>query len=388
MAKLMCNKCGLVFTDCKPPKECPFCKSVTASYIKIKEDNRQTIPSYWDDELATKISKIRNHQMEAGADSVSFGLITDIHWCDNAHHSAALLKEVLHKCSVPYFFNAGDIVSGFGICDKDFLFEELDSYREAFRDIEQNCLMVLGNHDAAYSTLEAPNYYAENLSFEEIYEYMFRYQTLYCDRVFGPGKLYYYVDDTYHKMRYIVLDTHDVPSEEKDEKGLPVYNKFRVEVFGQTQLEWLAHTALNVPDSDWTVTLSSHETIVNGWKIGGSELVLGILSAFKNHTMFEGTEEVEDIGVKLSISADYTKKGGNFTAWVSGHTHCDYIENHNGIICVATLNDSMHKSAKSDFEKSRGTTSEQAFDIFTVDKKSRKVYITRIGAGKDREFDY
>ena len=38
MAKLMCNKCGLIFTDSKPPKECPFCKSQAAGYIKIKED--------------------------------------------------------------------------------------------------------------------------------------------------------------------------------------------------------------------------------------------------------------------------------------------------------------------------------------------------------------
>jgi len=348
----------------------------------------QTIPDYWNEELDEKILKIRNLQIAAGEQSASFGLITDIHWCDNAHHSAAIMEKVLDKCSIPYFFNAGDIISGFGICGKDFLFEELDSYREAFKKIENKCLVALGNHDMAYSTLEAPNYYAENLSRDEIYEYFFRWETLYPSRVFGPDMSYYYADDEYHKMRYVVLNTHDVPTEELGENGLPLYNKFTEQLFGKVQLDWFINVALCVPSSDWTVTLCTHENLVDGWKIAGSELVLGILNAFKNHDKFEGETFIEAYGEKISVSADFVGKGGNFTAWVSGHTHCDFMEVIDGITCVATLNDSIHKSGKAEFEKFRRTTNEHAFDIFTVDKRSRKVHITRIGAGRDREFNY
>lgn len=38
-------------------------------------------------------------------------------------------------------------------------------------------------------------------------------------------------------------------------------------------------------------------------------------------------------------------------------------------------------------DKAVGAT-ENAFDVFTIDKTNRKVYITRIGAGSDRVFDY
>lgn len=388
MGRFFCDKCGRDFTVAYAPKECPFCRAVSAHFTRIKENVTQSIPKYWETELDEKILKVRNHQLNAGCESSSFGLITDIHWCDNAHHSAALLENVLKRCAIPYFFNAGDIISGFGLCDKDFLFEELDNYREAFSKIEDKCLIVLGNHDMAYSTLEAPDYYAENLSRDEIYEYVFRFETLYPGRVFGHDKSYYYVDDAYHKMRYVVLNMHDVPNEEKNEKGLPVYNMFTTNVFGQTQLDWFAHDALCVPSSDWTVTLCTHENPACKEKMYGTGILFGVIGAFKNHTAYEGEEDISELGMKLNISVDYTEKGGDFTAWVSGHTHYDNIEVFDGITCVTTMNDSMHKSRFASFEKFRGTTSEHAFDIFTVDKRNRKVYITRFGAGEDREFEY
>ena len=388
MGRFFCNKCGREFTEAYAPDKCPFCCSASADFIRVKEDTKQTIPKYWEKELDEKIARIRKLQTEAGPQSASFGLITDIHWCDNAHHQAALLEEILNRCMIPYFFNAGDIISGFGLCDKDFLFEELDNCRAAFKKIESKCLVVLGNHDMAYSTLEAPNYYAENLSHDEVCEYLFRSQTLYSDRVFGPDISCYYVDDVYHKMRYAVLNAHDVPSEEKNEAGLPIFNKFSTNIFSQAQLDWVAESVLDVSDDEWTVTVCTHENPASGEKIGGAKLLLGMLKAFKEHKSFEGCEEISELNVKLFSNVDFTNKGGNVAAWVSGHTHYDKMEIFEGITCVTTLNDSIHKSAKTPFEKFRGTTTEHAFDIFTVDKRCRKVFVTRIGAGEDREFDY
>ena len=58
------------------------------------------------------------------------------------------------------------------------------------------------------------------------------------------------------------------------------------------------------------------------------------------------------------------------------------------ILSVTTLNDSMHNSKNSPFLHIKTTTTEQAFDIFTIDFKNHKIYSTRIGCGEDRVFEY
>ena len=279
-------------------------------------------------------------------------------------------------------------MSGFGLCPKESLFEEIDGCRQSFKNIEHKCLMVEGNHDSAYSTLEAPNYYAENLNKDELYEHLFRFETVYPDRVFGPDGTYYYVDDKFHKMRYIVLNSHDIPSDEKNENGLPVYDRFRTTAVRQEQMEWLCNVALDVSDADWTVTLCTHENLVRGWEFYGGEIITGILNAFKNHTVFEGTTNIGKPEYEVEISADFTDRGGNFTCWICGHFHDSFIEVIDGITNISTHNDSLHQPGHSPYKRIPGTDSEHAFDIFTIDKRKRKIFITRIGAGEDREIDY
>ena len=217
---------------------------------------------------------------------------------------------------------------------------------------------------------------------------VFRFETQYSDRVFGPTATYYYVDDKFHKMRYVVLNSHDIPSDERNEKGLPRYDRFRTTAVRQKQMEWFANVALDVPSAGWTVTLCTHENLAKGLEFYGGEIITGILNAFKNHTKFEGKTNIGKPEFEVEISVDFIGKGGDFTAWVCGHFHDSVIEVIDGINNISTLNDSLHKPAESPYERKIGTLSEHAFDIFTVDKKKRKIFITRIGAGVDREVEY
>ena len=59
-----------------------------------------------------------------------------------------------------------------------------------------------------------------------------------------------------------------------------------------------------------------------------------------------------------------------------------------GMLSTATLNDSIHNAEGSPYKHVKGTDTEQAFDIFTVDKNAHKIYATRIGCGENREFEY
>ena len=67
------------------------------------------------------------------------------------------------------------------------------------------------------------------------------------------------------------------------------------------------------------------------------------------------------------------------SAWVGGHTHRDMVQTPDGILCLTTASDSFNDI---------GNTDEQCFDIFTVNRKTHRIDITRIGRGDSRSFGY
>ena len=348
---------------------------------KLDPEDFRVIPRYWKQYLEEKIRAIHEKQICAGIEGTSFGVIADFHLSCNAMHSPAILKKIMAQCGIPYAFLAGDFVSGMGITPKEHLISEIEAVHRLFHEIEDKMLWVKGNHDPAYSTFEAPDYYAENLTEEEIYEYMFRDQTQYPGRVFGEGGRYFYVDDVFHKVRYIGLDTHDVPSDALMEDGHPVYPKFTTTGYGQKQVEWFAHVALQVPSDQWTVVLCTHEPFEEGHHYN-HRLIVGVVDAFRKHTRYEGETDYEDIpGFRARVSVDFTGKGGDFAVWLGGHTHKDIVRYQDGILTMSIASDARVK-------KDEGTTQEQAFDIFTIDKKNHRILITRIGYGQDRELEY
>ena len=74
-----------------------------------------------------------------------------------------------------------------------------------------------------------------------------------------------------------------------------------------------------------------------------------------------------------------------------GHTHWDNLAKVNNINIFSSLNDSMRVETYGDLTaptKTLGTITECSFEVITIDKKLRKVYLTKIGAGEDREFSY
>lgn len=348
-----------------------------------------TIPEYWNEHLAEKIAKIKKNQIKAGKSGTSVGLISDIHWAINRHHSAALLEKVLTDCAIPYYFDAGDIVSGAGICPPENIINDLIRTEKLFSRIQHKRLVTQGNHDTCYSTFEAPKYYAQCISASTLYNYCYRVMASFPDRCFGPTGTYYYVDQPLYKMRYIVLDTHIVPSDEEHEDGTPLYHKCNISLM-QEELQWLANVTLDVPATDWSVILCTHEVPAEtGLGPKNYDVAMGIIDAFRKHTKYEKTTHYEDAPhCDAHISCDFTGRGGNFIVWVGGHAHHDLIKDFDGIQTMTVNCDCTHNSKLSAFEHVAGTTTEQAFDILTVDKNNHKVYVTRIGCGEDREFEY
>ena len=108
------------------------------------------------------------------------------------------------------------------------------------------------------------------------------------------------------------------------------------------------------------------------------------------------TPEISPFGIVLLQALDKINSLAShpiIAAVICGHSHNDIITRSNtGIPCISTTCDAAYTSA-SDYDKTlpnrvKGTTTEQAFDVFHINTLNRIIYVTRIGAGGNREFDY
>ena len=347
----------------------------------------QNLPTLWQEHLEKKIDEINAAREKAGNDAPCFALVTDFHIAENEGYSVKLMEEILSKCDIPYLFSAGDAASGKGICTADFLKGEIEDFLSAFSGIGGKLLFVEGNHERAFSTFEPPLYYKENIPRCELDEICFARQREYSNRVFG-GHGYYYVDEPKIKTRFVVLNSQDVPSDDKTPEGYAKYNAMRHFGFLEAQIKWFSDIALRLPDDGWGIVVCSHSDYIGAKKeehCYNYELMLGVIDAFRHKTVYEGEKLHEDSAFDAKIKVDFEDAKGDFFAWVSGHTHNDRINEVMGVVSVSTTTDAAFLSTN---PERRGTLSECAFDVFVVNRKARCINTVRIGAGENREVFY
>ena len=347
------------------------------------------VPIYWRSHINSKIETINNLQKQAGRNAVSIGFITDIHYERNTKNYGKLLTEIDKKTNIQHIINGGDMLS-----ERTTKPEFLRLMREAqshFGNLLDKTYFTMGNHDDnSYQTNDNGNWSKLVDDKEQFSEY-FRYLT--GKTVMGESGKYYYVDDNNFKIRIIMLDSIDIPYIK--EGNYAKYSGQNMWAYRQEQLEWFGNIALDVPDEDWSVMVFSHlqpyATGVTGATatIRNATIARKILQAFKNKTSYSGNSSANtEDDLKASVSVDFTNGGGNVIGWFSGHVHYDnMVDMPEGIKLITTLCDGWSPWADAP-AKTRGTTTEQAFDILTINKKSRKVDLTRIGAGNNRSFTY
>lgn len=351
---------------------------------KIDELSNDLIPSYWKSHLESKIDIIKSLQLNSSWNGTSFAFITDVHWNDNAKNSPVLLNKIMNECNINYCFDGGDFCANPSGLTKVQQESEIKEYLLAFEKLNGRKLISLGNHDDN----SINNLYAQTIIDKEMYNLIYRKNSLYNQIKKGKTGSYFYVDDEMVKVRYVTLNCIDIPYVQVED-GLK-YKGMDTWAFRQEQLSWFANVALDVPNSEWSVVVCSHVPINQGLIIN-DHIFMNVLQAFNDKTQYQG-ESLPSVNddFKLSVSVDYTNKGGNVICWISGHTHQDkFITLPENITykVLCTINDSLNVQS-GQATKTKGTATEQAFDIFTINKETRTVNITRIGAGVDRSFTY
>ena len=97
----------------------------------------------------------------------------------------------------------------------------------------------------------------------------------------------------------------------------------------------------------------------------------------------------------VSVSCDFTNAKGDLIAYHGGHNHADtasktgYPSTALSFPIITTRCDGKGENDETlKAERVAGTLTEQSFDVFTVNTKTRTIHATKIGAGADRTISY
>lgn len=209
----------------------------------------------------------------------------------------------------------------------------------------------------------------------------------------NPG-LYYYVDDEINKIRYICLDSCDIPYIQEDDGSLR-YGAQHLFTISQKQYEWLVNEALVFNEEGWGVIFTAHSVAIPTAKkeeLGDIRIRMSLLNellqAYKKGGQCNLKWEERDLGV--DIYADFSKHTrGEIICFMVGDYHVDAVyRNEQNTPYILTAHADTYCTPEHELQRYDGDKTELLFDIVTVNKTERKIYITRVGAGNDRVIDY
>ena len=197
------------------------------------------------------------------------------------------------------------------------------------------CFNIVGNHDNNNYNSSNPS---GKLTLGQFYGIMTKPAEEWINT---DGKIYYCVDNESQKIRYICAAIDGFTT------------------MTGTQKTWFQQKLTEL-DSTWTVVVLQH-------RIWGST----------TESIAEKAQAVIN-----AINEVWANINAKFIGIIAGHTHTDYstTESVNGYLLIACNCDTMSGS-NSGYTRTAGTTSEQSFDVFYIDKTNTKLYAVRIGAG-------
>ena len=307
-----------------------------------------TMPQYYNQYLADKEKTIMSKEEFSGIDGDEFVWITDYHYESNANNSPALIDHILRNTGASKIIFGGDAYNSANTNDNAFSNSEtienakrkLNVFNSFWSDLcKDNFYYVVGNHEYNNPGSNEPN---KQLSNNAVYSLCMRKNE---DKIVTDD-LNYYFDNKNKKIRYICVPCeYNTSVTSEATKAIEMIN--------------------NVPDG-WSVVVISH--------IGTNE-TKETLNTLKN--------SIKPIADALKNNSTRINAIGIFC----GHTHADALFKYNDINIIATTSDA-YKKEFGDLSRNKNDISEQAFDVVNIDTKNRHVYLTRIGAGNDRDFTY
>ncbi|MFI3729519.1 metallophosphoesterase [Vagococcus fluvialis] len=337
--------------------------------------------------LAYRVGQLRTDDM------LVFGIIADTHCA----------RHVINKPDVTdnikAFSHINNIAEFSNMVDLDFLVhvgdmvEGVTTKKQNTQDLQEvmamlgqsNCpyFATVGNHDDnRYGNKANGNVMNQYIEPNEMYKI-----------VTSPSKafniienqndknMYFYYDVPGKKYRAIFLNCYDTPyTSTNGEMDYKDYGGYR-----EKQINWLIDVLKNTPEN-YQVAFFQHVSLGTGYHdanltyVHNTDIVQGIIGAYKNGTSYSKSNDHADF--KVSVNVNFT--GQRIVSFVAnGHHHSDRLKVVNNI-----NNLSVNLSKPSYRVEEWGTVNQDSWNILLVDTKNKKVKALRYGFGSDVEFSY
>lgn len=310
--------------------------------------------------------------------------------------------EIALKNMIEYLNHANTIDCGISLGDmQKMTYGENDGtwYTSIVNQSDKDFYTVLGNHDiGVWNGYEGNG--TSTLSFHKFIK-----PTLDKIGISNLATPYYAKTFDDYKVVVIILNTFDAPSG-VDENGEYLISRDN-EMFSQSQINWFIQALSSVP-SDYHVVVAMHsigfEHVIDeknnfthnepyslemGYPYGYCTAVPDIINAWKNGTTLTASYQpikYTDILPPLTVDCDFTSRGtGNFVCYLVGHDHTDKImrcakfKDQLIVSLVSSATTQQHVKA-GDLPRIKGTKSEDALTVFSIDTDHRFIKLVRVGS--------
>lgn len=314
---------------------------------EINDMKSDGIPSYYREHLSSKEGIIRGRN-EYSVNGDSFVFITDYHREHNTENSIPLVKSIVENTGTHFVVFGGDAYNS--RASKDSARNYIRDFCKKFNGIPCDTFFTVGNHE--YNTEEI------KLSQNDVYAQMLKRNEF---KYVSTDGLDYAFDNETKRIRYIVYGC-------QQNAGIFTF-----------QVVWLAQQLRDLPNN-YNVVMISHVGVSDDGTTNHAFLneTLAVINAFKTKSQI----------YKIDTNYDYSNTTSNFLFIISGHSHRDCVVTlENGIKIISTTCDA-YRGECGGLTRTQGTITEQAFDVVNFNLEKRVVYLTRIGAGEDREISY
>ena len=353
-------------------------------YVSPELSSAEEYPDYIRENVAQAVEKIQSHQPR---NSYTFAFMADLHYSTNFNHdirTARLMnayREIKRKTHADKLLLGGDFVND---GTKAYKVKNYRGLRNFVGD--EKVFPVNGNHDdnSIWDVCVDGIPATQHLTAEELYTLFYNHLpdlgAKFNEK--APG-LYYYFDDPVQKVRYIGLDTSDIPVK-MDEQGSFVYTKQSVFALSQAQIDWLIGEALPVAE-DWEIIFFAHNFPSEREDTKHIDFLPELLDAYQTGT--DLCKEYDEGDFKVKIDAKFSQcSRGKIIAGFAGHHHADFeVRTQSGIPVIFTGNVMMYQYSVPRID---GVTSELLFDAVTIDRDAKIIHTVRVGAGEDRAISY
>lgn len=351
---------------------------------------------YFFDEIEDTISKVRKYNTEP---SLVYFISTDHHTMsiqgslvkydtifDMVANMRYVAKEInidanvcLGDVSDMKWNNTSEMFDRYGIINDtpeqaDDIFEHwLRFAMMQIRTVHNNLIYVAGNHDDN-------RYINRDRLQESVSEYDYTPEEMYSyytslavnNKVLNPNNnTEYYVDYDSLKIRVICMNSNYY--NKPDTSSYPYTNAWWYG-FSDSTVSWVQNVLNNVP-SGWQVLILTH---MSPEKLNNADNI-----EYRNMTAVK------------NVIQSFIDNGGQIIGEIYGHSHCDWMTTTPwldiSLNCQKCQNSTSQYSNMQNLthpQRTRGTASEDSWNVVLVKPQSKRLDIIRFGAGTDKFIHY